>query len=136
MSRTRISPHMWIRERLDNCQRIAATKPEADRAGWLEDAAQFAAVLEIMAKAEGHATAEHPLTREGHHPNPLQSKGISAESTLLPTTPLTREVVEAARAFIAASNSGRSFEAVVKARNLAEDRLSRALSALEGKVGS
>lgn len=39
----------WIRERLDNCQRIAATKAGTERDGWLEDADYFAATLEALA---------------------------------------------------------------------------------------
>lgn len=48
---------MWIRERLDNCHAIAATKTGKDRDGWLRDAAQFAEVLDILAREE--ATLSH-----------------------------------------------------------------------------
>jgi hypothetical protein len=43
----------WLRDRRDNCFRIMETKPEEDRAGWLEDASYFeAAVISMEAKAE------------------------------------------------------------------------------------
>lgn len=35
----------WVRERLDNCQRLAAQKTGADRDGWLEDAQYFSEIL-------------------------------------------------------------------------------------------
>jgi hypothetical protein len=38
----------WVRERLDNCQRLAAGKVGADRDGWLEDARYFSRVLARM----------------------------------------------------------------------------------------
>jgi hypothetical protein len=44
---------MWVRERLDNCHRIAATKTGKDRDGWLEDAAYFSAILAALAAQEG-----------------------------------------------------------------------------------
>lgn len=43
-----LTPQEFIRERLDNCQVIAATKVGKDRDGWLQDAAHFANVLDAM----------------------------------------------------------------------------------------
>jgi hypothetical protein len=40
----------WVRERLDNCLRIAASKGGADRAGWIEDARYFRAILARIAQ--------------------------------------------------------------------------------------
>lgn len=39
----------WVRERLVNCMRIAATKVGDDRALWLDDARYFAAILQALA---------------------------------------------------------------------------------------
>lgn len=38
----------WVRDRAENCERIAATKTGADREGWLQDARYFRAVLTAL----------------------------------------------------------------------------------------
>ena len=35
----------WLMDRRDNCARIMDTKPESEKAGWLEDAAYFEAAI-------------------------------------------------------------------------------------------
>jgi hypothetical protein len=40
----------WITDRRDNCIRIAKTKVREDRQGWLEDAARFEQVLQVLGK--------------------------------------------------------------------------------------
>lgn len=42
----------WVKERLENCKRIAATKKGEDRAGWLEDAKYFAEIYAIVSAPE------------------------------------------------------------------------------------
>jgi hypothetical protein len=45
----------WVRERLDNCQTLAAKKVGADREGWLEDARYFQRILERITLPSGEA---------------------------------------------------------------------------------
>jgi hypothetical protein len=47
-----MTPAEFIRERLDNCHAIAATKSGRDRDGWLKDAEMFSGALEAMADKE------------------------------------------------------------------------------------
>lgn len=42
----------WLSERLANCQRIAVSKTGADREGWLDDAAYFAAAMGLVEWSE------------------------------------------------------------------------------------
>lgn len=49
---TKLTTEEWIRERLDNCQRIAASKTGQVRDGWLEDAAYFSDTLAKLARAD------------------------------------------------------------------------------------
>lgn len=53
----------WLRERLDNCQRLAARKAGTDRAGWLEDAAYFTAALNAVSSLERCREALAPFSR-------------------------------------------------------------------------
>lgn len=50
-----LSVEDWLQERLDNCQRIAATKTGADRTGWLVDARYFNEALMRLHKAKAVA---------------------------------------------------------------------------------
>lgn len=45
---TPIQVRAWLTERLDNCHHHASHKVGADRDGWLEDAAYFAAALGMI----------------------------------------------------------------------------------------
>jgi hypothetical protein len=54
----------WVRERLDNCQRLAATKTGADRDGWLEDAHYFAEILRVVS-ATVEPKSDHPFYLDG-----------------------------------------------------------------------
>lgn len=38
----------WVRDRKNNCLRIAESKTGADRDGWLEDASYFQQILDIL----------------------------------------------------------------------------------------
>lgn len=41
----------WVQERHENCLRIAAQKIGQERYGWLEDAAYFAALCDVVRKS-------------------------------------------------------------------------------------
>lgn len=47
-SKERLPLLEWVLKRLENCQRLAATKTGADRDGWLEDADYFSRLLRIV----------------------------------------------------------------------------------------
>lgn len=42
---TKLTLNEWLRERYENCIRVAASAPATDKAGWLEDATYFAHAL-------------------------------------------------------------------------------------------
>lgn len=54
----------WLHERRENCLRIAAGKPESDRAGWLEDAKYFEAAIAAVDWA-----SDNGLVRVGFGPS-------------------------------------------------------------------
>lgn len=41
---------VWVRERMENCERIAERKIGADRNGWLDDAKYFRAILTYLGR--------------------------------------------------------------------------------------
>lgn len=40
----------WLRERMDNCLRLAAEKTGTDSIGWLVDASYFSTAIELLRK--------------------------------------------------------------------------------------
>jgi hypothetical protein len=42
----------WLQERLDNCNRIAATRDGATRDGWFEDAEYFRRLIAVVDAAD------------------------------------------------------------------------------------
>lgn len=50
----------WVKERLRNCESIAAIKGRADRDGWLNDADYFRAILARLAPERVFRTKDHP----------------------------------------------------------------------------
>jgi hypothetical protein len=59
----------WVTERLDNCQRIAATKKGADRSGWLEDAQYFLAILDALSDGKDDVKRLHSQKMDYYEKN-------------------------------------------------------------------
>lgn len=50
----------WLKERQENCIRIAKTKQRQDRQGWLEDAAYFQVAIEAVSSASPQVPVPAP----------------------------------------------------------------------------